>query len=279
MKWTACALLSLFVWASISPAQSERPQTLDSRGVPQRQGTPDFALDTTAWPPAPAPPSRPANTSGATVSVDELKLSSAARKEWTRFQQSLNAGNLQESVKHLSKAVQIDPRIAAAHQNLGACYVRLNEYEKAVSEFQAASKLDKHMIQPVLGLAGAYLVLRRFADAEAASRHAVDMEPENSMGRYLLGKALSLQDKDTPEAEKLLRESCVQFPDAHLALAHLLLNRNDKDEAAEQLRQYVHQAETTQKEKDTLNCAIEKLTVAPSESACVLNPAILQARD
>jgi tetratricopeptide (TPR) repeat protein len=279
MKWTACALLSLSVCGSISAAQSQRAQTMDTREIPQRQTTPDFVLDMTNWSAVPSPPARPVNPSGARVSVDELKIPALARKEWARFQQSFKAGNLQDSVKHLNKTVQIYPQLAAAHQSLGACYVRLNEYEEAVSEFRTAAEMEKQAIQPVLGLAGAYLALHRYGDAETASRHALEIDPGNSMGRYLLGNALALEGRDTPEAEQLLRESSAQYPGAHLVLAHIMLSRNDKEEAAEQLREYVQHAETTPKAKEKFNCVIEKLTMAASELACDLNPGMTVATD
>jgi tetratricopeptide (TPR) repeat protein len=213
------------------------------------------------------------------VSVEELKVPAAAQSELRRFQQSFQSGKLRDAVKHLEKAIAIYPQIAAAHQNLGACYVRLGEYDKAAGEFREAWQINPEMIQPPLALAGTDLVLKRYGDAEAAARQALEIDPENTKARYLLAKTLTLQDRDTSETERLLRESFGEFPGAHLALAHLLLNRNERDAAAQQLRDYVEQAQITDRQKDNIHCAIEKLTLPASQSACVLSQGIPMEQD
>src|SRR5258707_8343933 len=83
---------------------------------------------------------------GETVSVAELRVPLAAANELRLSLKRIDSGNLLESAKHLEKAVRIDDQIPAAHHNLGVCYLRLGEYEKAVREFQKASVLDSHLI-------------------------------------------------------------------------------------------------------------------------------------
>jgi tetratricopeptide (TPR) repeat protein len=260
MKRIACALLFAVISGSGSFAQIQRSA---NRGLPEGDA---------AWPSAPAPAAHSDIPAGPMISVNELRIPVAAQKELQRFQQSLKAGNMQECVKHLTKALEIYPQMAKAHQNLGACYVRLNEYEKAVTEFQTASEMDTPMIQPELGLAGAYLVLGRYPEAEAASRRAVDIDPANSMGRYLLGRSLVFEGRDTPEAERLLRESFDRYPDAHLELARILLKRNDREEAVAELREYVRQPNLTPKNRQAIGCAIEKLTQHLENLACTWVP-------
>lgn len=41
-------------------------------------------------------------------------------------------GNFEEKVKYTSKAIEIDPGVAAYHRNLGAAYYKLKQYEKAI---------------------------------------------------------------------------------------------------------------------------------------------------
>jgi tetratricopeptide (TPR) repeat protein len=269
MKRIACALLFVCVFRPSSSAQMQRQAGRDAAS--SRQFPPFYGEER-----LPARPGPPNSSSGAadpasgTVSVSELRVPFPARKELMRYQQSLQSGNLRESVKHLTKAIQIYSQIPAAHQNLGACYIRLNEYENAVSEFQTASEMDKHMIQPVLGLAGAYLVLGRYGDSELASRRALGIDSVNSMARYLLGRALAFEGRDIPETVELLRASSAQYPDAHLALAGIMLKRNAQDEALKELREYVRRPEVPQKYKETIGCAIEKLTGKSENINCAL---------
>jgi tetratricopeptide (TPR) repeat protein len=270
MKRIACALVFICLLATASSAQTKRSTDLDAPDLPLRQPAPNPEGGFASSPGTPAPVPRPVAAMSATVSVSDLSVPAAAKKEWVRFQQSLRSGNMRDCVKHLTKALQIYTQIAAAHQNLAACYVRLNDYEKAVPEFQTASEMDKNMIQPVLGLAGAYLVLGRYGDAELASRKALQINPEDSMGRYLLGRALAFEGQDTPETEDLLRASMAQHPDAHLALANMFLKRNAREQALTELRAYVQQPEVPQKYKETIGCAIEKLSGAPESIRCAL---------
>jgi tetratricopeptide (TPR) repeat protein len=183
-------------------------------------------------------------------------------------QQYFQSGNLRDTVNHLEKAIQIYPHLPAARHNLGVCYVRLHEYEKAVSEFQGASELDPHLIQPVVSLSAVFFLLARYAEGVAAARHALDLDPLNPTARYLLGRMLAAEGQDTPEVVELLRSSRSKFPTAHLVLASILLKRNATEQALGELREYVQQPEAPQKDK--VACMVEKLTQPPATSTCAL---------
>lgn len=279
MGRTACLVLFSLLSAFSVSAQPSTPPTMDIGDLPLRVIPPYFDSAFTASSGRGSRATRQVVSSNSTVSIEDLKVPAAAQKELARFQHRFQTGNLPEAVKHLEKAVTIYPQIASAHQNLGVCYLRWGEYEKAVREFERASQINPHLIQPPLALAEADLVLKRYADAERAARRALDVDPENAKGRYLLGKTLAMQDQDTPEMEQLLRESFEQYPGAHLALAHILLNRGSKDEAALQLRDYVRHAQISQEQSDALHCAIEKLAPRSTQSACVLNAASVLAEN
>jgi tetratricopeptide (TPR) repeat protein len=206
---------------------------------------------------------------GERVSVAELRVPIAAAKELRLSLKQFDTGNLRESAKHLEKAIRIDDRIPAAHYNLGVCYLRLREYEKAVSEFQKAAALDSRLITPRISLAGALFVLARYPEAEQAARDAHDLDPTNSSARYLLSRILAVEGHDTPEVLEMLRASRAKFPAAHLVLASLLLKQNATSEAIFELREYLAQPDAPEKEK--VACMIEKLTEPTSNVTCALN--------
>src|SRR4030095_7578361 len=79
---------------------------------------------------------------GGAVSVDTLKVPGAAMKEMQKFLKDFEAGKLDDSVKHASKAIEIYPQWAAAHHNLGQTYARMGDYDKAIVAFQNAAALD-----------------------------------------------------------------------------------------------------------------------------------------
>ena len=68
---------------------------------------------------------------------------------------------------------------------------------------------------------------------------ALTLNPEHKAARYSLGRALAAQGSTSPEAERLLRESLKDFPEARLSLAQVLMNRCANLDAAAELRTYL----------------------------------------
>ena len=221
----------------------------------------------------PSPPETSGSVSpppGSTVSTTELHIPSAAVKQLQLSQRDFQSGKLRDSIKHLQKALHIYPNMADAHQDLGLCYYRLHEYDKALAEFQSASVLDAHLVQPAISLSGMYFVLARYPEAEASARHALKIDPQSPGARYLLGRALAAEDYNTPEAMELLQKSTHDYPVAQLVLANVLLKRNATAEAVAELRQYVQRPEIPQNEKDRVTCIVEELTHPPANLGCSL---------
>lgn len=195
----------------------------------------------------------------------ELLLPASAQKELRRSQRGLQFGDFREAAKHLENAIKIYPKLAAAHHDLGVCYLRLREYEKAIAEFQEASESDTHLSEPVISLAAVFYRLGRYPEGEAAARRALALDPVNSRTRYLLGAILAHEGRDDSETIELLRDSRKGFPAAHLHLVCVLLRRHATDEAVAELREYLQQPEVP--EKDIVACMIERLRKA---STCAL---------
>ena len=214
---------------------------------------------------APQPVLRPSET----VSVAELRVPTAAARELRLSVEQFDSGKLRESAKHLEKAIRIDDRIPAAHYNLGVCYLRLQEYEKAVSEFQKAAALDSRLIAPRTSLSGALFILGRYPEAEQAARDAHDLDPTNPSARYLLGRILAVEGHDTPEVLEMLRASRARFPAAHLVLASLLLKQKATGDAVSELCEYLRRPDAP--EKDKVACMIERLTEPSHIATCAMD--------
>src|SRR5262245_4165974 len=202
------------------------------------------------------------------VSVAELRLPTAALKELRIYQRYFGSGDMQNSARHLEKAIRLYPSIPAAHHNLGVCYLRQKEFEKAIIAFRNASNMDPGFIEPVLGLSSALFLLGRYPQAETAARRAHDMNPGNPSACYLLGRTLVAEGSDNVETVDLLRTSSAKFPVAHLALASLLLKRHATQEAVAELREYLPHSGNA--EKASVACIIEKLTEHLAGSQCLL---------
>lgn len=100
-----------------------------------------------------------------TVTVYSLlhKVPAGARKELIRAARAARKGGLEESLRHLRRALAIDPDYMEAHNDLGCGYMKQGAYELAVSEFQRAVKLDPGAARPKENLGLAWRALGRGA--------------------------------------------------------------------------------------------------------------------
>lgn len=268
MKRTACGMVLLLLSGASAWAQKG---VEDVRGR-QIAPVPDtaarmswFMLNGIPVNPMPAGALR---APGGTVSVDALRVPEAAGREMQKFVKAFNAGKLDESVKHISKAIQIYPQWPAAHHDLGQTYARMGDYEKAVSEFQNAAELDGTMIRPWISLSKIYYLQRKFADGEAAARQALEIEPASGDARYFLARNLAAQGQTSNETIELLQKSKEQYAAARLVLAHVYLKRGAIHTAVEELRAYALQADAPDKEK--VQCMVRKLTEPEGTVNCAM---------
>jgi hypothetical protein len=127
-----------------------------------------------------------------TVTVYSLShpAPAAARKELWRAAKAAHKGAREESMRHLRKALAVFPGYVEAHNDLGVWYIRQGAYEQAAGEFQEAAKLDSSAVRPIANLALAWVLLRRYADAESAARRAIAADPAFPPARRALDLAL-----------------------------------------------------------------------------------------
>jgi tetratricopeptide (TPR) repeat protein len=203
---------------------------------------------------------------GDTVSTRDLLIPPKATKELQRSQTALHSGNIRSSAQHLQKALQIYPHYLEAHNNLGSRYIELHEYEKAAAEFQKAIDLDPRIMQPFNNLSVALFLLQRYLDAEAAARRALDLDPHNSTAQYMLGCVLATEKRNPSEAMELLHRTEVEFPDARLLLAQILLRQGVVNEAKNELHSYLKVPGAEKRQK--VECWLARLEQTLATSAC-----------
>lgn len=177
--------------------------------------------------------------SEATVSIRDLRIPPKAAKELQRSQNAMRSGDIRSSARHLERALEIYPQSLEVHNNLGARYIELQEYEKAAAEFQKAIDIDPRVSQPFNNLSVALFLQLRYSDAEAAARRALELDPHNPTVRYMLGAILATEKRNLDEAMQLLRQTEREFPDARLLLAQILERRGAVEEAEQELRDYL----------------------------------------
>ena len=232
---------------------------LASSACAQTEQTPSSLLPTDA--------SRPPRI-GETISLRDLRIPPKAIKELERSQDALKSGDVRSSARHLGKAIQIYPDCLEAHNNLGARYIELEEYEKAAAEFQKAIAIDPRVVQPLSNLSVAFFLQQRYGDAEAAARRALSVAPQHPTARYMLGAILATEKRNPEEAMELLRQTKIEFPDARLLLAQILLRRGAVAQAEEELRGYLALADAPKRqnvERWLARLTHTSATIAPAQ--------------
>lgn len=242
--------------ARLSPLLLLLSSTLCAQTEPQpRSLTPTVTLN----------PSRVPNPRD-TVSTRELLVPPRALRELQRSQTALFSGDVRSSALHLEKALHIYPGYLEAHNNLGARYFELQEYEKATVEFQKAINIDPRMSQPYNNLSVALFLLQRYPDAEAAARRALDLDAPNSTARYMLGCILATEKRNPSEAIEMLRQTQGEFPDARLLLAQVLLRQGAVNEAKNELHNYLKVPGVEKKQK--VECWLARLEHTLATTGC-----------
>lgn len=203
---------------------------------------------------------------GETVSTRELLIPPKAMKELQRSQNAFLSGDVRSSARHLERALQIYPNYLEAHNNLGSRYIDLHEYEKAAAEFQKAIDLDPRVMQPFNNLSVALFLLQRYPDAEIAARRALDLDPHNSTAKYMLGCVLATEKRSPSEAMELLRQTEVEFPDARLLLAQILVRQGAVNEAENELHEYLKVPGVEKKQK--VECWLARLEQSSATTGC-----------
>lgn len=203
---------------------------------------------------------------GETVSARELLIPSKAMKELQRSQNAFLSGDVRSSARHLERALEIYPNYLEAHNNLGSRYIDLHEYGKAAAEFQKAIDLDPRVMQPFNNLSVALFLLQRYPDAEIAARRALDLDPHNSTAQYMLGCILATEKRNPSEAMGLLRQTEVEFPDARLLLAQILLRQGAVNEGESELHEYLKVPGVEKKQR--VECWLARLEQSSATTGC-----------
>jgi len=193
---------------------------------------------------APARPLVPLDRSSSpiargTVSKEELRIPRKAIEELRRSQRDYGSGNVRSSVRHLENAVKLYPNYLEAHNNLGAQYIELQEYEKAIVEFHNAIQIDGRVVQPFNNLSVALFKLHRYPEAEAAARQALALDATNSIARYVLGCTLTMEHQNPAEALEMLRATKNVFPESRLMIAKILFRQSATEDAKRELQEYL----------------------------------------
>ncbi|HYE75741.1 MAG TPA: tetratricopeptide repeat protein, partial [Blastocatellia bacterium] len=182
------------------------------------------------------------------VSASELQqpVPPAARKEYEQGVKQVIKGNVQNAIDYLQHAVELYPDYIAAHNDLGAQYLKLKRLDRAVEHFRAALKVNPKYFNSLFNLALVLMEQKNYTGAVAQFYQAIAADPSQPVGHLWLGIAL-MDIGDLATAERELTKALItggggDFVSAHFYLAQIYLKVKNNADAERSLRAYLQEA-------------------------------------
>ena len=147
-------------------------------------------------------------------------------------------GKADEAVRMIQGIIADDPAVGDAHFALGNLYLRQRKYADAIAAFKKALELKPDDSFAVMNIAGAYQALGRIDDAEQFVLDYLKTGFRDSQLLYLLGN-MNYRRKSYDKAIGYFEQCLAENPrsaSAHNGLAAIYLTRNDLTKAEEHIR-------------------------------------------
>jgi tetratricopeptide (TPR) repeat protein len=105
---------------------------------------------------------------------------------WFNLGVELEATSTKEAQRAYHMALEIDPKVAAAHLNLGKLYHDAGELQKAEAHYRAAAEIDPEDPAPHFNLGVLMEDCKRPQEAMGAYREAIELDPSFADAHYNL---------------------------------------------------------------------------------------------
>ena len=153
----------------------------------------------------------------------------------------LTKRSVEYAIQLFEKAIELDPRYAAAYAACSGAYGQMYQYfsrketfrEKAQEFSFKALMYDSNLPEAYAAMGLSYFIWGRFDEAAASGRKAIELDPDNFIAYWTLGR-IHFSTSNYAEALELFRK-CIDlkpgFYVAHLDLKQTLQNLGRNDEA------------------------------------------------
>lgn len=149
------------------------------------------------------------------------------------------------AIDDFKRAIELDPEMARAYDNLGLCYYYVNQNDLAIANYQKAIELDKGSGHPspwpYLNLAITQQFLNRQSDAESNLREALRLDPDFAKAHFQLGTVLEDEGKLEPALAELKEAARLEpeYAEPHMAIARIDHRLGRKDDAQAEVNLYL----------------------------------------
>ncbi|HKD81806.1 MAG TPA: tetratricopeptide repeat protein [Candidatus Angelobacter sp.] len=122
----------------------------------------------------------------------------AAREEVNQGVKAYKAANYDEAIQHFENAVRLEPELKIGRLYLATAYAQqyvpgvetsenLDLATKAINQYNQVLRVDPLNVTSAKGIAYLHLQMKRFDEAKAAYRKAIDMDPNDPEMYYSVG--------------------------------------------------------------------------------------------
>jgi TolB-like protein/DNA-binding winged helix-turn-helix (wHTH) protein/Tfp pilus assembly protein PilF len=165
--------------------------------------------------------------------------------------------NLQAAAGHYQRALALEPDNDVILSNAAVLALALGRLDDAIILFETSAVADPVAATSHANLANAYLLARRYPEAERSIRNALTLSPQYAAGQYRLGRVLLAQgnldgaraaiEAEPLEAARLLGRALLssaegRFEESDAALAELKATYGDRA-AGNYAQVYAHRGE------------------------------------
>lgn len=162
----------------------------------------------------------------------ELDINYVPARQWYALYLAAG-GRMEDSLKQMREAVQLDPLSPSAHAGLGYIYYLARDYEQAVQQARVAVQLNPNFMVGHAVMGWAYIQQKRYAEAIEELQTAVKLSGGVPVYVCGLGRAFALSGNSV-EARKILASvdaMMTQPRGSGSAIAALYLTLGDSEQA------------------------------------------------
>jgi tetratricopeptide (TPR) repeat protein len=186
----------------------------------------------------PVPPEGP----GGVLNIGIEQIPPDARKEYETGEKLLNEKkDLEGSVKHYRKAIQLYDKFPEAYLKLGLVYLDQRKFDQSQAALQRSTELDPNSPAGYLALGTVFNQGKKYEDAERVLTRGLELKPDVPEGQYELAKTYWAMNRGA-EAEPHALKAVALKPDlasARVLLGNIALRKPDPQRALKEFQEYL----------------------------------------